>query len=125
MASSYVLVVDDEEINRRAVGRRLESWGYTVKEADNATAALEMMLSEPATIAIIDIRMPGHDGLWLAERIRERWSKTAIIIATGADDLASIETSRGLGALDYMIKPFDRELLRKAMERASKAIEEV
>ena len=82
------------------------------------------MLSEPAAIAIIDIRMPGHDGLWLAEQIRERWSKTAIIIATGADDVTSIEKSRKLGAVDYVLKPFDRELLRQALHRAANATDE-
>ena len=46
-----------------------------------------------------DIRMPGRDGLWLAEQIRERWPRTAIIMASGADDIRSIETSRRIGAL--------------------------
>ena len=77
------------------------------------------MLAEPADIAIIDIRMPGRDGLWLAEQICQRWSKTAIIMATGADDIASIEKSRKVGAVAYVLKPFDRELLRQALIRAS------
>jgi DNA-binding NtrC family response regulator len=121
---SYVLVVDDEESIRRVLRRRLERWGYEVQEACGATQALEMMLSEPASIAIIDIRMPGRDGLWLTEQFRQRWSKAAIIIATGADDIDSIEKSRKLGAVDYVLKPFDQELLRQAMERAAKTIEE-
>src|SRR5688500_4047918 len=119
MAASYVLVVDDEESIRTVLRRRLNGWGYTAKEAHNAATALEQILAEPAAIAIIDIRMPGHDGLWLAEQIRQRWTKTAIIMATGADDLALIEKSRKLGAVDYVLKPFDRELLRQALVRAS------
>jgi DNA-binding NtrC family response regulator len=119
--ASYVLIVDDEEPIRRFLRRRLEGWGYTVKEAESATQALERMLSEPAAIAIIDITMPGRDGLWLAEQIRKRWSKTAIIMATGADDMRSVEESRQLGAVDYVLKPFDRELLRQALVRASEA----
>ena len=120
--ASYVLVVDDEEPIRSFLRRRLEGWGYTVRGAGSATAALELMVADPATIAIIDIGMPGHDGLWLAEQIRQRWSKTAIIMATGADDMRSIEESRQLGAVDYLLKPFDRELLRQALVRASNAI---
>jgi DNA-binding NtrC family response regulator len=123
MAAFYVLVVDDEEPIRTLLRRRLESWGYPVKEADNAATALEQMFSEPAAIAIIDIRMPGHNGLWLAEQIRQRWSKTAIIIATGADDIGLIDKSRKLGATDYVLKPFDRELLRQALVRATETAE--
>jgi two-component system response regulator ChvI len=122
--ASYVLVVDDEEPIRIFLRRRLEGWGYEVREANSATRALEMMLSEPAAIAIIDIRITERDGLWLAEQCRQRWNKTAIIFATGADDLASIKKSRKLGAVDYVLKPFGRELLRQAMERAAKATED-
>jgi len=91
--------------------------------ADFKPSQSSPLLAEPAAIALIDIRMPGRDGLWLAEQIRHRWSQTAIIVATGADDLGSIEKSRQIGAVDYVLKPFDRELLRQAMERAGKAIE--
>lgn len=121
--ASYVLVVDDEEPIRKFLRRRLESWGYDVREAGTASEALEVMLFEPATIAIIDIRLPGRDGLWLAEQLRQRWSKTVIIIATGADDVGSIEKSRAVGAVDYVLKPFEQELLRQALVRAAKAVQ--
>ena len=121
--ASYVLVVDDEASIRGFLTRRLEAWGYPAREARDSTQALEMMFAEPADIAIIDLRMPGRDGLWLVERIRQRWSKTAIVIATGADDLASIEKARHLGAVDYVLKPFDQAMLRQALEWASEAVE--
>jgi DNA-binding NtrC family response regulator len=121
---SSVLVVEDEAAIRALLRRRLEAWGYQVREAANASEALELMLAEPSAIAIIDIKMPGRDGLWLAEQIRQRWSRTAIIVATGADDIATIERSRKVGAIDYVLKPFDRELLRQALERAVKASNE-
>jgi DNA-binding response OmpR family regulator len=114
-----VLIVDDEERIRVFLRRRLEIWNFVVRDADSATQALELMLAEPADIAIIDIGMPGRDGLWLAEQIRQRWDNTAIIMATGADDIASIEKSRKVGAVAYVLKPFDRELLRQALIRAS------
>lgn len=122
--ASYVLLVDDEELIRNFLRRRLEGWGFAVEEAENATQALRRMLAEPAGIAIIDIRMPGRDGLWLAEQVRERWPQTAIIMASGADDIRSIETSRRIGAVDYVPKPFDREILRQALVRAVTAIGE-
>lgn len=118
--ASYVLVVDDEKPIRDMLRRRLEGWGYVVKDAANAAVALELMLADPAAFAIIDIKMPGHDGLWLAEQIRQRW-QTPVIMATGADDMTSVERSRKLGAVDYVLKPFDRELLRQAVTRAEAA----
>jgi DNA-binding response OmpR family regulator len=118
----YVLVVDDEQPVRSVLRRRLEKWGYAVEDAANATDALELMLAQPADIALLDIGLPGHDGLWLAERIREKWTQTAIIMATGADAIAVIAKSKALGAIDYVMKPFDQELLRQAMERAAKSV---
>jgi DNA-binding NtrC family response regulator len=116
----YVLVVDDERSIRVALRRRLEGWGYAVREAASATDALDIMLAEPAGIVISDIRMPQHDGLWLLQRIREQWPETGVIMVTGADDIASIEKSRTLGAAGYVLKPFDRELLRQALRQAAK-----
>ena len=117
--ASYVLVVDDEKSICELLRRQLEGWGYSVKTALSAAEALEAMLEETASIAIIDVKMPGRDGLWLADRFRTRWPKTAVVIATASDDISSIETSRRMGAVDYVLKPFDREMLRQAMVRAS------
>jgi DNA-binding NtrC family response regulator len=94
MAAFYVLVVDDEQPIRTLLRRRLESWGYPVKEADNAEAALEQMVSEPAAIAIIDIRMPGHNGLWLAEQIQHQFPTSATVLATADPDIATADRLR-------------------------------
>jgi two-component system response regulator (stage 0 sporulation protein F) len=118
---SYVLVVDDEDPIRLVLRKRLERWGYSVKDASNAAEALELMAAEPAIIALLDIGMPGHDGLWLAERIRAQWTQTPIIMASGADDIKLVEKCRSLGAVAYVTKPFDKELLRQALLRAGQA----
>jgi CheY-like chemotaxis protein len=119
---SYVLVVDDEEPIRKILRRQLIGWGYSVRTAPNAKEALEYMFGEPAAIAVIDIGMPGRDGLWLTERIREKWSKTVIVIITGAADIETIERSRQLGVVDYVLKPFGSEVLRQALQRAATAL---
>jgi DNA-binding NtrC family response regulator len=116
-----VLVVDDEEPIRKFLSRRLQTWGYRVHDAESATQALDVMEAEPASIAIIDVRMPGRDGIWLTTQIRQLWSKTAIIIATGADDLDGVD-ARALGAFEHVLKPFDQVLLRRVLDRASDAI---
>ena len=116
--ASYVLVVDDEEPIRRLLGRRLHAWGYAAREVASAADALTMMASEPASIAVIDVRMPGENGIWLTEQIRQRWPQTVIIIATGADDLEGVDAMK-LGVFGHVLKPFDQVVLREMIDRAS------
>ena len=115
---TQVLVVDDEPAIRRFLMRWLEGWGYAVREAGTATEALALMMAEPASIVLCDIKMPGHDGLWLVERLHEKWPGTAVIMASCIDDLPTVMRSRQQGAVDYVQKPFGRELLRQSLQRA-------
>ena len=117
-----VLIVDDEPLVREFLRSRLEGWGYAVKEAGSAPEALEAMFAEPASIMVSDIKMPGHDGLWLAARVRAQWPHTAIIMATSDLEIRTVLKSRTLGAVDYVTKPFGRELLLQALRRATAAL---
>ena len=114
-----VLIVDDEPSVRELLRRWLDRWGCKVTQAGNATDALESMLAEPASIILLDIRMPGRDGLWLMKRVRAKWPRTAIIMATGVCDLDVVLKSKRFGAVDYVAKPCRRELLRQALDRAT------
>jgi len=118
------LVVDDEPPVREFLTRWLQDWGYAVKQAASASEALEVMLVEPASIMLCDIRMPGHDGLWLAEQVRARWPQTAVIMATAVTDMPTVLKSRHLGAVDYVTKPFGREMLRQAIRRATATVDQ-
>lgn len=119
----YVLIVDDNASTREFLRLWLEDWGYRVKEAASATEALEVMAGEPAAIAMLDIRMPGHDGLWLAEQIQARWHDTAIIMASSVDHIPTINKSRQLGVVGYVSKPFEQEKLLQALQHASANIQ--
>ena len=121
---AYLLVVDDDPSIRTVLNRRLTQWGYEVKEASSATDALEMMMVETPSIVLLDINMPGHDGLWLAERIRAKWAGTPIIMVSGKDDLDVVQRAQKLGAIDFVRKPFDREILRQALLRAAMVLAE-
>jgi CheY-like chemotaxis protein len=114
-----VLVVDDEEAIRRLLTRWLAGWGYDAKEAANADDAIVMMTSQPADIILCDVNMPVHDGIWLAEQVRGRWPQTAVIMASSAQDMDTVMRMRKQGAVDYITKPFGREMLRQALQRAS------
>ena len=123
MPQPYVLVVDDDAATRGFLRGWLETMGYDVKEAPTAEIAVATMIAAPASIVLLDIDMPGHNGLWVAERVRESWPATAIVFASGVDKMETIERARWLGAVDYVQKPFQWELVAQAMRRAGRAAE--
>lgn len=115
--SRAVLVVDDEESVRSLLARWLEAAGHTVLTASGAETALEAIQQNAPAVVLCDIRMPGHDGLWLVGQIRERHPDTAVIMASGVNDVeASLECMRH-GVLDYLTKPFGRDRLLDAVRR--------
>jgi response regulator RpfG family c-di-GMP phosphodiesterase len=112
-----VLVVDDEDRVRNLIAHWLTSGGYSVHEATTAEEALAVVDREPAAVALCDIRLPGHDGIWLADHLREAYPETAIIMATAAQGVWPSATSPRRGVLDYLMKPFGRDRLREAVAR--------
>lgn len=114
----YVLVVDDDPTVRQVIERSLTSEGYRVRHAADAISALDAMAERAASLVLCDIRMPGHDGLWLAERLQAEWPSTPIVMVTAMDDLGTVQQSRELGAIDYLTKPIDRAQLREVIQRA-------
>jgi response regulator RpfG family c-di-GMP phosphodiesterase len=117
LASRTVLVVDDEHGVRDLLCRWLESGGYCPTPAADAEQALGAMDSAPTAVALCDIGLPGHDGLWLADCIRHRYPDTAVIMATGLQDVGSAVESLRQGVVDYLTKPFGRDRLREAVWR--------
>jgi DNA-binding NtrC family response regulator len=118
-----ILTVDGDSTVRELLRRWLVGWGYQVSGASSATDALAMMEAEPADIMLCDVYLPGHDGLWLAENVREAWPRTAVLIASGVIDKDVAQRAQRLGAVDYITKPFGCELLRQAISRATLSLE--
>lgn len=115
---SYVLVVDDEPAVREFVDRCLSADGYAVKQAGSALAAIDVMAQHRAALVLCDIRMDGHDGLWLAARLQAEWPSTPIVMITAIDDIATVRQSREIGAIDYLTKPINIEQLRHVVRHA-------
>jgi putative nucleotidyltransferase with HDIG domain len=115
--SHSVLIVDDENGVRSLMARWLESGGFKVTTAASAEEALGYLHASPPAVALCDIRMPGHDGLWLAERIRHEYPETAVIMATGVHDVGPAVQTLRQGVIDYLTKPFGRDRLREAVAR--------
>ena len=112
-----VLIVDDENNVRELMVRWLESGGYSVVTASNAEEALHRLKTTTPAVALCDIRMPGRDGLWLADRIRQTYPETAVIMATGVQDVGPAVQSLRQGVIDYLTKPFGRDRLQEAVTR--------
>ncbi len=115
---SYVLVVDDELVVCQLLDRCLTSAGYQARHALSAGAALDAMAESPASLVLCDVKMPGHDGLWLAERLKSEWPSTPVVMVTGMDDLRTVQQSHEIGAVDYLTKPVNRDQLCQAVQRA-------
>lgn len=113
-----VLVVDDEGSIRRLIVRWLLKWGNDAVDAGSAVDALASMAEAPAEIMIVDLLMPVHDGLWLLQQVHDRWPTTVAVVISGAQDEQVIINARKLGAVAFIPKPLQRELLRQALERA-------
>jgi len=115
-----ILVVDDEAPIRDLFSEWLRVAGHTCWGAASAAEALEMSESSPADVALLDLRMPGESGVWLARRLRETQRDIAIIMATGAQSFDAAVEGMRLGVLDYLLKPFSRQELVDAVDRAVK-----
>ncbi len=98
--SAHVLVVDDNEMNRDMLSRRLRRKGYAVEVAKDGTEALEMVASKEFDLVLLDIMMPVVDGLQVLERLREGHSVTdlPIIMATAKDTSEDVVKALRLGA---------------------------
>jgi putative nucleotidyltransferase with HDIG domain len=110
-----VLVVDDDQALRRVIRAWVESAGFSATEAEDADSALQLLEDEPVDIAVCDVNMPGWSGVWLAEQIRERFPRTAIVMATAARDVETAIASLRNQVVDYILKPFDRARLLEAL----------
>ena len=104
-----LLVVDDSEMNRDMLTRRLVRRGYTVAAAEDGRQALDMIAAQPFDLIVLDIMMPGLSGLEVLENLRQRYvpSELPVIMATAKDQSEDIVLALKLGANDYVTKPLD------------------
>ncbi len=105
----HLLVVDDNEMNRDLLSRRLRKKGHRVEVADGGAAALEMIESGAFDLVLLDIMMPGMDGMEVLERIRVDHGpdELPVIMATAKTESEDIVAALKHGANDYVTKPFD------------------
>jgi response regulator RpfG family c-di-GMP phosphodiesterase len=117
---AHILVVDDEDAIRDLFSEWLRIAGHTCVSAATAMEALSVAEREKTDVALLDLRMPGESGVWLARRLRESRDDLAIIMATGAQSFDAAREGMRLGVMDYLLKPFSRQELVDAVDRAVK-----
>jgi DNA-binding response OmpR family regulator len=109
-----VLVVDDEPELRSLLSEYLGRQGFAVREAADAAAARRLVAEGPPALAILDVHMPGENGLALARWLREAHPQVGIVMLTTASDSVDRVVGLEMGADDYLPKPFElRELLAR------------
>jgi adenylate cyclase len=109
-----ILVIDDDPLNRRLLTATLERQGHTTSSAGDGTTALAMLEEDRPDVVLLDLVMPGMDGMEVLERIKgdEDLRHLPVIVISGVDDAESVVRCIEMGAEDFLPKPFDPVILR-------------
>jgi DNA-binding NtrC family response regulator len=118
MTTERILVVDDELFVRELLLEFLGSQGYEVDLADSGEKALELMQIKPADVVLVDLKMPGMDGIQTLKEIKKAVPHALGIIMTGYPTIESSIEALRQGAHDYVIKPFKLNDLKSSIEKA-------
>jgi two-component system response regulator FixJ len=118
MSDLSVLIVDDDADVRDSLRALLESAGYAVREFDNAKKVLADPTISQGSCLIADIRMPDMDGLQLQEELNRRQIGLPVIVVTGHGDVPLAVRAMKAGAVDFLEKPFDGEIMLDTVRRA-------
>lgn len=113
-----ILVVDDEKIVRESFTKWLREDGYRVDSAEDAIATLRKLKDQQWNIILLDLKLPGMDGIELLQRIRETHKNINVIIITAYASVESAVKALKIGAYDYITKPIDPEDLEQLIEQA-------
>jgi len=121
MMSDTILLIEDDEALAQLVQLLLERAGYTVKSASNGEAGLELARESPPDLVLLDILMPDMDGWHVYEALR-RITDVPVLFLTALGDEHNIAYGLGLGADDYIVKPFGyKELVTRVKAALSRA----
>lgn len=100
-----ILVIDDEEVVRLSYLRSLTSPHCKVTSALNGEEGLNAMEQDPSDVVLLDLRMPGMDGITLLRKIKEKWPECEVVVITGYPSIESAKEAVRLGAHNYLVKP--------------------
>jgi two-component system, OmpR family, response regulator len=113
-----VLLVDDERDFLETMVKRLEKRKFLIRGAENGTSALELIEQQPFDVVVLDVMMPGLDGIETLREIKKNKPLIEVIMLTGHASLESGIEGMKLGAFDYILKPTNIEDLVKKIYQA-------
>jgi len=117
-SSKKILIVDDESIIRESLTDWLTDRGYQVATAEDGEQALKMVAEDDFGVAVLDIRMPGRDGIDLLQEAKQYHPELKYIIISGYPAVDIMTKGIRLGAVGFLVKPFDPEELEKLIHHA-------
>lgn len=121
-----IYIVEDDDAVARSLDALLTSWGFACSHFGTGAAFLETEETHPACV-LLDVRLPGMDGLTVLDAFRERDGQTPVIVMTGHGDVGMAVEAMRKGAQDFIEKPFDGddlvERIREAIDRAMPDVE--
>lgn len=115
-----ILVVDDDQLVLDALSMLVASFGYKCAIAANGLEAIDKLKVDDFDIVVTDVVMPGMDGLELLKYIKEHYTGTDVIVATGYTDKSSYADVIHAGAIDFIKKPFERDELEAKLSRVER-----
>jgi DNA-binding response OmpR family regulator len=115
-----ILIVDDEETLRLLLRHELEQRGFDIDEAESGEIAIEKLQENHFNVVLLDIRMPGMDGMEVLRNVRQNNLADKVIMLTGVDEMKIARDSLTLGANDFLTKPYDIKTLLACINRVLK-----
>ncbi len=116
--SARILVVDDEKLIRWSVSGRLQRDGYEVLAAESGEQALELVSQSTPDLMLLDVRLPGMDGLTTLQRSLALHAELAVIMMSAHSTVDIAVEAMKHGAVDFLVKPFPFQSLDAAVQRA-------
>jgi DNA-binding NtrC family response regulator len=116
--TASILIVDDEEVVRRSHLRSLADTGCHTEAAEDGHQALRVMEQHPFDVILLDLRMPGLDGMDVLKTIKERWPESEVVVITGYPSIETAKEAVRLGAQNYIAKPVGPDDVIKAANEA-------
>ncbi len=113
-----ILIVDDEEVVRLSHLRSLEGSDCQTRAAEDGRQALQVMEQDPADVILLDLRMPGLDGMDVLKTIKQRWPDSEVVVITGYPCIDTAKQAVRLGAFNYLTKPLGPDEVMKAANDA-------
>lgn len=122
LSHELVAIVDDDDSARRSLDRLVRSFGYPTQAFASADEFMASSAPQRAACLLLDVRMPGTDGLTLQRRLVERKIRIPVVFITAMAHEDEERRARAAGAIDFLHKPVDQVTLRRALDQAFRAL---